>query len=68
MFSGEVVEEGGVGGDEAAVAHLHEEMEEGHVDAAEEAVDLSMSCFVEIAVVPETDTVISYNYYQEEEE
>lgn len=32
---------------------LHEGVEEGHVDAAEEAVDLAMGCFVEVAMVPE---------------
>jgi hypothetical protein len=34
------------------VAHLHEEVEAGHVDAAEEAVDLAVGGFIQIAVVP----------------
>jgi len=34
------------------VAHLHEEMETGHVDAAEEAVDLSVGGFVQVAMIP----------------
>lgn len=46
VWRGEVIEERAVGGDEAAVAHLHERVEEGHVDAAEEAVDLSVCTFV----------------------
>jgi hypothetical protein len=51
-WDGKVVKQGSVVGYEAAVAYLHEEMETGHVDAAEEAVDLSVGGFVQIAMIP----------------
>jgi len=38
----------------AAVAHLHEEVEQGHVYAAEEAVYLAMGGFIQVAVVPKS--------------
>jgi hypothetical protein len=34
------------------VAHLHEEVKASHVDAAEEAVDLSVGGFVQVAMIP----------------
>ena len=49
---GEVVEKGPVACYVAAVPHLHEEVQTGHVDAAEEAVYLPVRGFVEIAVIP----------------
>jgi hypothetical protein len=36
------------------MAHLHEEVEERHVHAAEKVVDLTMSCFIEVAVIPQS--------------
>jgi hypothetical protein len=48
----EIAEQGGVVGYEAAVAHLHEKVETGHVDPAEEAVDLSVGGFVQVAMIP----------------
>lgn len=48
------MEEGRVAGDVSNGAHLHEEVETGHVDAGEETVDLTMGGFVEVVVVPET--------------
>lgn len=50
----QVGEEWTVRGHKSTPAHLHQDMQEGHVDAAKEAVDLAMSCFVEIAMIPES--------------
>ena len=46
VWGGERREERAVGGYVPVVAHAHEEVEEGHVDAAEEAVDLAVGGFV----------------------
>ena len=48
----EILEEGRVGGYTAAHTHLHEEVQQRHVHAAEETVDLAVGCFIEVAVVP----------------
>ena len=39
---------------------MHEEMETGHVDAAEEAVDLSVRALVQVLVVPESGGFVSF--------
>ncbi|KFY93460.1 hypothetical protein V498_04417 [Pseudogymnoascus sp. VKM F-4517 (FW-2822)] len=49
---GQLLREGEVGCHVAVLAHRHEEMLEGHVDAAEKAVRLRVRGDVEVGVVP----------------
>ena len=48
----EALEQRAVGHDAALGPLLHEQVQQGHVDAAEEAVDLAVRGLVEVAVVP----------------
>lgn len=51
-MDGKIEEEGAVCSCDTPVAHLHQEVEESHIDTTEETIYLAVSCFIEIAVVP----------------